>query len=207
MRQAWVLGQKSVPTTTLNSDSVPFRNVFWLFFLIAATAAFLRPSISWAEPTSPPITSSPSSDSIDPSSLSIHRSRPGMSRKQIESLTGPPLGRHGGAILYGFATSETPEKPWISVSYARDETAVAVEGCDLRKSGTLLLCDIISPEEIKAKLGEPTYEVQEAITAPTILRYEDLKLTIAWWNMRNDQDPNRKVFAIILEDEGPLPHP
>ena len=38
--------------------------------------------------------------------------------------------------------------------------------------------------------------------APTIWRYEDLELTIAWWDMRDDHhDPNRKIFAIILEDK------
>lgn len=177
------------------------RVLIWLILLVSP------PSISWAEPTSPPITSSPSSDSIDPSSLNIHGIRPGMSRQQIESITGPPLSKPGGT-WYGIAESDTPKKPVVEVYYSRQQTAVAVLGYDLQASDTLILSDLISPEEIKAKLGEPTYEVQEATTAPTILRYEDLKLTIAWWDMRDDHDPNRKIISIILEDEGPpLPHP
>lgn len=128
-----------------------------------------------------------------------------MSRKQIESITGPPLRTNGGS-WYGIAESDTPKKPVVQVYYSRQQIAVAVLGYDLQASDTLILSDLISPEEIRAKLGEPTYEVQKGIEAPTILRYEDLKLTIAWWDMRDDHDPNRKIFSIILEDEDPLPH-
>lgn len=177
-----------------------WRDLIWLILLVSP------PSISWAAPTPPSITSSPSSQSINPSSLNIHGIRPGMSRHQIESITGPPFST-GNRTWYGIAESDTPKKPVICVDYSGQQTAVAVSGCDLQDSDTLILSDLILPEEIRAKLGEPTYEAQEADGAPTRLRYEDLKLTVYWWDMHEAYDPNRKVFAVILEDKDPLPHP
>lgn len=176
------------------------RELIWLILLVSL------PSISWAAPTPPSITSSPSSDSINPSSLNIHGIRPGMSRQQIESITGPPFST-GNGTWYGIAESDTPKERVVYVDYSRQQIAVAVLGYDLQASDTLILSDLISPEEIRAKLGEPTYEAQEADGAPTRLRYEDLKLTVSWWDMHDNHDPNRKIFAIILEDEDPLPHP
>lgn len=191
----------------LKPDFLPPRNVFMLFFslfLIAVTVAFLLPSIGLAAPTSTSITSSHKSDQIDPGSLNIHGLRCGMSRTQIESIIGPPL-RTGGSTWYGIAKSKTPKNPMICVDYSAQQTAVAIQGYDLQTSDTVLLGDGISLEEIKAKLGEPSSETQEEIGAPTVWRYEDLKLTIAWWDMRGH--PTRKIFAIILEAKNGFAHP